>query len=288
MRNFSEEEYQIIYQAYVTEGRGMLYTSKLVNSSPETVKRFLKSKGIHIRSQGEAAVISNKNRATKKDTDYFKRQCPNMAWLLGFIASDGTIRKNENEIKIGLAIKDREILEKIKAELQLQTEVKEYTTNTGYDTCTLRWTCEEHKKDLADYHIVPAKTFVLKPPIEKLDRKYWIDYIRGYFDGDGSINLIANSNGRGNGNLRWQVCSATSELLEWIVNFFYEEYGIPKINVQVQNRPGSQHTLYSIQYSSRATRQIYNVLYTPNSLYLKRKKEHFEEILAKVKPLDSM
>ena len=68
-----------------------------------------------------------------------------MAWLLGFIASDGTIRKNENEIKIGLAIKDREILEKIKAELQLQTEIKEYTTNTGYDTCTLRWTCEEHK-----------------------------------------------------------------------------------------------------------------------------------------------
>ena len=46
VRNFSEEEYQIIYQAYVTEGRGMLYTSKLVNSTPNTVKRFLKSKGI--------------------------------------------------------------------------------------------------------------------------------------------------------------------------------------------------------------------------------------------------
>ena len=70
MRNFSEEEYQIIYQAYVTEGRGMLYTSKLVNSSPETVKRFLKSKGIHIRSQGEAAVISNKNRATNGGTKW--------------------------------------------------------------------------------------------------------------------------------------------------------------------------------------------------------------------------
>lgn len=266
----------------------MLYTSKLVNSSPETVKRFLKSKGIHIRSQGEAAVISNKNRAMKKDTNYFKRQCSNMAWLLGFLASDGTVRKNSNEIKIGLAIKDKEILEKIKEELQLQIEVKDYVTNTGYDACTLQWTCEEHKRDLADYHIIPAKTFVLKPPVEKLDRKYWIDYIRGYFDGDGSINLIANSNGRGNGNLRWQVCSATPELLEWIVDFFYEEYGIPKVNLQAQNRPGSQHTLYCIQYSSRATRQIYNVLYTPNSLYLKRKKEHFEEILAKVKPLDSM
>ena len=88
--------------------------------------------------------------------------------------------------------------------------------------------------------------------------------------------------------MRWQICSATSKLLEWIVNFFYEEYDIPKVNIQVQNRPGSQHTLYTIQYSSRATRQIYNVLYTPNSLYLRRKKEHFEEILEKVKPLDSM
>lgn len=207
-----------------------------------------------------------------------------MAWLLGFIASDGTIRKDSNEIKIGLAIKDKEILEKIKAELKLQSNVKEYTTNNGYDCCTLCWTCQTHKEDLATFHIVPNKTFSLLPP-DKLDKKYWIDYIRGYFDGDGSINLIANSNGRGNGNLRWQVCAATPTMLQWIVDYFYDEYNIPKVSIQKQLRPNAKNPLYSIQYSSIATRKIYTILYTPNSLFLKRKKEHFEEILSKVKPI---
>lgn len=257
-----------------------------MHSTPNTVKAELVKRGIHIRNFSEAAMASNKNRASEKDETYFQRQCPNMAWILGFIAADGSIRKDCNEIKIGLAIKDKEILERIITEMQLPVKVKEYTTNNGYDCCSIAWTCEQHKKDLATYNIVPAKTFIIKPPFE-LDRQYWIDYIRGYFDGDGSINLIANSNNRGNGNLRWQVCSATPEILQWIVDFFYEEYNIPKINIQYEKRPGAQHPLYCIQYSSTATRKIYKVLYgTSSTMYLKRKKDHFEEILMKVKPLN--
>lgn len=284
MRNFTEEEFSILYNAYVEEKRGLKYCSSLVHSTPETVKKELKKRGIHIRTQKEAAIASNKNRALEKDETYFQRESPNMAWILGFLASDGTVGKNNNKIKIGLAAKDVEILYRIKEEMNLPAEPKLYTNNQGYDCCTLQWTCEQHKKDLIKYSIVPAKTFILKPPLE-LDRKYWIDYIRGYFDGDGSINLIKNGNSRGNGNLRWQVCSATKEILEWIVNFLYEEYNIPKVNIQTE-RKESGNLLYYIQYSSISTRKIYTVLYsTSSNMYLKRKKEHYEKILSEVKSL---
>lgn len=198
-----------------------------------------------------------------------------MAWLLGFLASDGTIRKDSNEIKIGLARKDKEILEKIRQELALTTTVKDYITTNGYECSTLQWTCAEHKQDLAEYYIIPAKTFQLKPP-DKLNPKYYIDYIRGYFDGDGSISLMRNSHPDAIGNLRWQICSATPELLEWIVNILYEQFNIPK--VKLQKRTGTTN-LYLIQYSTNSTKKIYNILYTPNSLYLARKKEHFDEII---------
>lgn len=262
---------------------GQIAVSKKVLgvSNPNIVKNILKKYNIHIRTQQEAAILSNKNRATHKKEDYFSTQNSNMAWLLGFLAADGSIRKNENEIKIGLSIKDKEILEKIKKELELETSIKEYTNSQGYDCCTLQWTCEQHKKDLAKYNIVPEKTFVLKPPYE-LNKDLWIDYIRGYFDGDGSINLIPNSNGRGNGNLRWQVCSATKEILEFILQVFEEQYNIPKVNIY--ERQGL-YTLYYIQYSSTATRKIYSILYTQNSLFLERKKKHFEDILQIVSPL---
>lgn len=192
-----------------------------------------------------------------------------MAWLMGFIAADGYIRKDANEIGIGLARQDREILEKIKEILELETSVKDYTTQNGYDCSKLTWTCEQHKKDLAKYNIVPAKTFTLKPPYN-LNRKYWIDFIRGYFDGDGSINKIQQ------GALRWQVCSASKEIIEWIINFLYEEYNIPKVSIYTVN---NKNPLYYCQYSTNATKQIFKVLYTKNGLYLKRKYEHFKKIL---------
>lgn len=281
MRNLSQDEYNIIYNAYVNEKRGLKYCSSLIKSSPELVKRELSLHGVKLRNRKEAAVISNKNREKKKNKDFFKTQSHDMSWLLGFLASDGSISKRDNTIKIALAQKDVEILYKIKDLLQLEdTEVKIYTNNEGYDCCSLSWSCEEHKKDLAKYFIVPAKTFILKPP-SLLEDEYKIDYIRGYFDGDGSINLIANTNGRGNGNLRWQICSATPEILEWIVNILDELYNIPKVNIQKYKNKD----LYYIQYSSSSTRKIYQVLYNSSIMFLDRKKKHFEEIMKIVRPI---
>jgi len=281
--NTSKESIKTLVYWYENQKRGLKYAAKQAGYSEMQAKRILKEQGIHIRTQREAAILANKNRVSDKNFTYFSKEneSSNMAWLLGFLASDGTIAKRDNTIKIGLAIKDKEILEKIRQELNLQTEVKEYVTADGYDCCSLTWTCEQHKKDLAYYNIIPQKTFNLIPPYN-LNRKYWIDYIRGYFDGDGSVNLITNGSHRGNGNLRWQICSATKEILQFIIDFFYEEYNISKVNIQQQERV---HTLYYFQYSSAATRQIYNILYTPNAIYLRRKKERFEEILKQVTPL---
>lgn len=289
MRTLTLEEEQRIIDLYVNHHKGQLacaYEVLHIKNGNYT-KAVLKKYNIPIRNFSQAAILSNKKRAKFKNENYFATESHNMAWILGFLASDGSIRLDRNEIKIGLSIKDKEILEKIKQEIQIENEIKEYTTSSGHDCCRLTWTCEKHKQDLAKYSIIPQKTFKLKPPYE-LNKEYWIDYIRGYFDGDGSINLITNSNGRGNGNLRWQVASATKEILEFIVNTFYEMYNIPKVNILCDIKHNNGADLYYIQYSSTATRKIYNILYTPNSLYLKRKKDKFEEVLKLVKPLNEI
>lgn len=267
-----EEELEII-RLYTEENRGQLYCAKKAVglANVNYTKNVLKKYGIPIRNQSQAAILSNKNREKKKNKDYFKVQSPNMAWLMGFIAADGTIRKNSNEIKIGLNIKDKEILEKIRQELELETTVKEYTTNQGYECCTLAWTCEQHKIDLAEYNIIPQKTFKLQPP-SNLNKEYHIDYVRGYFDGDGSVNLL-----QGGKALRWQVCSATKEIIQFVIDTL-EDKGVAPINILEQKK---KHILYYCQYSTLATKQIYGILYTPNSLFLKRKKDHFKEILFK-------
>lgn len=280
--SLAEIEQEVI-DNYCNKNYGLIRSGKKFNLSSNNVKYFLNKNGIKIRNFSEAATVSNENRSYFKNNEYFSHETRDMAWLLGFLAADGNISKKDNTIQIKLSIKDIEILEKIRLALQIENPITTYTTKDGFDVCCLRWSSKQQKHDLSKYSIVPNKTYILQPPFN-LNRKYWIDYIRGYFDGDGSINLIKNSNGRGNGNLRWQICSINKEFLEWIVNYLYEDYNITKVNVLKQDKNRKQ-PIYYFQYSSVATRQIYNILYNESQMFLKRKKEHFEEILAIVKPL---
>jgi len=278
----SEEQEQAILDIYTKQNRGQLCCAKTVlhSTNVRVVKKVLKKHGVHIRSFEEAASLSNKNRIvyTSKTLDYFDIPSHNMAWILGFLASDGTISSKDNTIKIGLSRKDRDVLEKIKQEINLDEPIKDYTTRTGFDCSSLSWVCEEHKKSLAKWHVVPCKTFKLVPP-HNLPKEYWLDYIRGYFDGDGSICLISTTGKKKSTVLRWQVCSATPEILSFILDFFYEEYKVPRVNIQVQKRSDAKSLLYSIQYSTNATRMIYGFLYPENCLYLNRKKSYFDDIM---------
>lgn len=269
-RIFTEEEKNIILKEYVENKRGLLFVSKQVQSTPETIKKFLQQNNIHIRTFSEAAIESNKNRSLPVDIDYFSKETNNMAWLLGFIASDGTIRKDRNTIKIGLSITDIKILNKIKEEIKIVSQVKTYMNSQGYECCQLEWTSEQHKKDLKKYNIIPQKTFKLIPPYQ-LDKRYWIDYIRGYFDGDGSITT------NGNDGIKFSICSATKEILEWIINYFDEEFHIPKVNIYIRK---GIHDLYYFDYSTNSSKKIYDILYsTKSNLFLERKKEKFEELI---------
>lgn len=277
----TQEQKDIIYNIYVVQKKGQTYTAKQAGISVYLLKKYLRENNIHIRNHNEAVINENQRRAYHKNENYFSFQNENMAWLLGFLASDGCVSKDRNQIIIHLAKNDIEILERIRKELQLENPISTGASNRGYEFCRLSWTCAQHVKDLAEYNIIPQKTYKLQPPF-KLDKKYWIDYIRGYFDGDGSINIIKNSNGRGNGTLRWQVCSATKCILEFIMTYFKEEYHIPEVCIQERETNGK--IMYIIQYGPVATRTIYQHLYnTKSTLYLQRKKDHFDEIIKKVK-----
>jgi hypothetical protein len=46
--------------------------------------------------------------------------------------------------------------------------------------------------DLIDKGIVPNKSLILKPP--SISKEYYLPFILGYFDGDGSISKLSQYN----------------------------------------------------------------------------------------------
>lgn len=269
---------KIIYD-YTINKYGLIKTGKNNGVGERIVRRVLLENKIHIRSRGEAAILSNiQRRQFNLNDNYFSIENSNMAYLLGFLASDGTVDKKNNRIKIGLSSVDREFLVKIKEELNYEGDILDYTTSNGFLISELTFTSQQIKKDLAKYNIIPNKTFTFKFP-KNLNKKYWVDFIRGYFDGDGSVSTA------GNNAIRWQICSATKDVLETIINFFYEEYHIKKVSILEQPRKNS--TLYYFQYSTNATKEIFSILYKKDGLKLSRKYLKFKELVMNKTPRDS-
>ena len=196
------------------------------------------------------------------NNNYFSEQNNRMAYIMGFLAADGNVSKNGNRIQSQLSLKDKEHLEMIQSEIG-GCKVYEYESN-GYKSCGWHCCSSQIKKDLAVYGIIPHKTGTLSIP-KVLDKQYWKDFIRGYFDGDGTIC----KDGTG---FRVTITSANKQILEDI-NSYFEENGIKPSNLY------KDHNNICIRFRSQASIDIYNLLYYNDCLCLKRKKEKYIELM---------
>jgi len=122
------------------------------------------------------------------NVDFFKKWSAEMAYVLGYFAADGCMFINPRGSKyVSFTSCDYEILQKIRGMLGSNHKFgikKRYNKNWN-DVFTLQIGSKEMYQDLINRGFMPKKAFRFKlPPIPK---KYMRHFIRGYFDGDGSI-----------------------------------------------------------------------------------------------------
>ena len=265
----SEEIQNKIITNYLN-GMGLIASGKEFGVGYYKVRKILAENNIHIRDKHEGIQVRNiAERKYHFNENYFKNMNSNVAYIVGFLAADGTIASNSNCVKLTLAQKDAELLEKIKKELEFDGPVKYTTTSKGFDIATLEINSAVYKEDLKKYNVVPQKTFTFSIP-ETIPEEYLIDFIRGYWDGDGTICTAGKS------AIRSSLCSARKETLEQILTFLEKRYGIPRVSIQEQMR---SNVLYYIQYSNNSTRKLFKAFYyKDNILYLERKYKKFCEL----------
>lgn len=259
------QELQIAKDLYL-KGESLTGIHRVLGYSTNTIKRYLLQDGVAIRTRKEQNKIVSQQRVVNINENYFDNIGVNQAWLMGFIASDGTIRKDSNEIKIGLSSVDREILEKIKEEIQSPRKITDYTTQNGYAVSEFRWSCAKHKDFLSKYGIVNRKTYLpmYVPNFEK--KELVLAFILGYFDGDGAISISKD------GYLRFRIVSHRDEILNSIVQNLIKFY--PTLNYSLSK---DKRGLYELSISTTFAVSIFQDMYDLNSLRLDRKYQKFLE-----------
>lgn len=129
------------------------------------------------------------------------------AYWLGFLYADGSVGSNESKIELGLAEKDLHQIEKFRDFIGLSNKIS-YRANTKSYRFSFR--CDNMKQDLINKGCVPNKSLILKfPTYKQVPKNLMRHFIRGYFDGDGSLHYL-----KGTDNYRISFTCGSAPFLE--------------------------------------------------------------------------
>ncbi len=217
-------------------------------------------------------------RTYKVNEKYFdKIDTEEKAYILGFICADGHV--GQNYITITVAIKDRDILEKVKRALQAEHPIKEVLRANLYKKTKrkiLKLVCikingERLVKPLFDMGLTSHKTYTLDGTILQYVPKYLMrDFLRGYFDGDGNIFFGKKySSGR---KYNINVTGNKDFLLKSFQTYF------PSVNKLYKDLYSKQCYTWKISNKKRIEEFLY-YLYYNSSIFLQRKYNEFRKIM---------
>lgn len=243
------------------EGKSMENIGKKYNISPAGVSYILHKNNIEIRSMSEAKRQSDLN------VNIFSEMTNRSAYWLGLIASDGNLSDTDKtktyRIVISLQQQDSYLIEEFKKDLNSKNKLMARDNQIEFKVNN-----EKIYKDLLYYNVTPKKSLTLKFPTN-LEEKYISHFVRGVFDGDGSIYFDKNSK---NKKPRFSICGSL-DLLEHIQDYMIEELGINKTKIR---KVGN---IFEIRYGSKeAIKKIGKWMYNDADIYMKRKKEKFDLI----------
>lgn len=212
------------------------------------------------------------------DYNYFETiDCANKAYILGFLASDGNIYKregHEGQIQITLHENDKEILERILKAMDSNHPIKIGTTKK---TACITFVSAKMYNDLLRIGLTPNKTLDLhiKELFNNIPKQFWSDFIRGYIDGDGSIQAGS----------RPSDCNIQIALPEYSSNEFIQRIN-DLLNIQLtfslDNRTNKYTIPFGILRTNNTTEKyaLLKLLYYNNpELFLTRKKQAAEKII---------
>lgn len=206
------------------------------------------------------------------------------AYWLGFISADGYV--NLGYVTIAIAVDDIEHLQKFKKSIRYDNQIyikpARQISGTAYTSrpiAALQIGSREMAASFKAYGLFGRKSETVQPwiaPNFDLQRAYW----RGVFDGDGSINSTVYKTA---GYTAWQMeCSGNSFMVEGFLQFCLDNIPSSPWTSPSKKITTTQSTNVSVVNFSGThnPRNVAKLLYDKATVYLDRKKEMADELIA--------
>jgi len=256
---------------YLIEKKSLEDIARLYGSSRVAVWKYCNSERLTRRNRSEARLEAQKRGKVPQNyfdinENFFSKWSPEMAYVLGLIATDGCVSKSGT---VSLCINDKDLLERVKEAMGSAHTIKYYGHQEGL--YSFNFSRQKLRTDLNRLGIFPNKSLNIRFP--DVPDAFLVDFVRGVFDGDGSVFFEKRSPRL---PLRASFICSSKDFIETL-EAKLRALDMPK-RALYQHK--TKNTVsYMIRYAHADSIKLFNLLYNQNtvknSLFLARKYNKF-------------
>jgi hypothetical protein len=270
IKQLNDEQIQKVINDY-KNGKSLRQIEKDYNVTRQSVAKFLEQKGIK-------TTKGNHYRKYTHNYDFFENiDTEEKAYWLGFMFADGYIIDYSNkygEDKFGITLHGDDIktLEDFKKAINSTNPITDVSSN-GRFLMRIVMSSQKTVDDLISHGCFKQKSLILKPPIG-VPENLIHHFIRGFFDGDGSIFWNKTAFER---HSTWNTPSyninitSTKEMIEWIIDII----GFGTL-CKEQRR---EKTWYYKQSGNKKVRAFCDYIYKDATIYMERKYKLYQDLV---------
>lgn len=268
IKKLKDEQIQQIIEDY-QNGKSMRQIERDYNVARQSVAKYLEEKQIK-------TTKGNHYRKYKHQYDYFENiDTEEKAYWLGFMFADGYIvdySKKYGEDKFGITLhsKDKKTLEQFKKSIQSTNPITDVSSN-GRQLHRIIMSSQKTVDDLISHGCIKQKSLILKPPIG-VPQSLIHHFIRGYFDGDGSISLYNDKR-----QIKTLYCGCVS-FISKLNDYLYNDGIVNRSSINF-GKDKKRRIFCDIEWSGFTNmKAIFHYMYDDATIYGNRKYNKFLEI----------
>lgn len=248
---------------YQTDKLSADVIASLVDINRKSVYKILKKHNIKSRTLSQAAM-----KYTCNDFFFNVINTEEKAYWLGALYADGNVsQKGSKSGQIFLTSTDKEWIEQFLKDVNSSNKARPEIHNRFKSTVwKAQITSSQMYNDLLNLGCIPVKSHVIRIP--DLDKNLLHHFIRGYFDGDGTVGVYKNLKTHSWTILKSGFCSGSQKFLEDLLQI-----------LPTKNKNITYNGVYVVQFSLRDSIDLYNYIYQNSTVHLIRKKDKFDTYL---------
>ncbi len=196
----------------------------------------------------------------------------NFAYAIGVIATDGNLSPDLRHIHV--TSKDKEMILNFRKCLKLDNTIgkKARGGSKNKKYYVLQFGDKNFFEFLVSIGINPKKSKTINTII--VPRRYFGDFLRGCFDGDGSITISRHPESK-YPQYKVRLCSASKDFLDWVLETCSDLFKTKGGSICIPQKS----SVYTLTFAKEDSLRILRLIYKNNRISLSRKKEIALKIL---------